>query len=104
MNWDSLIYDAAETITDTFGQSAIVDDTISCRVIIDVIPQSSGGVYEQIIEDRPVAIFLKSEIQEGLISGVELVLENGELYIIEGVSEERTNKHHIAYWVKKVEE
>lgn len=108
MPWSSVMLSAAKTITASFGEDAVVNDETECHVIIDVIPQQSGNVYDQIVEDRPVAIFLRSEIPAAGFNladehvGNLRVVMPGETYTITGTCDEKTDQHYRAYWIEKV--
>lgn len=104
MGWNDLMAGAAGTITAAFGQSALTEDRQLLRVILDIIPQTIGTAYEPVTENHPVIILLRSAIPDGLDTGIQLTLENEEIYEIERIAQERTDRHHIAYWVKRIEE
>lgn len=108
MSWNDIMNAASKTVIDSFGQRARVDDYIWCNVVIDVIPRTSGSTYEPVIADYPVAIFLRSDIEDeegnGLEVGIQIDMVDGDSYQIEAVCEEKTNKYHVAYWINKVDE
>ena len=104
MGWTELMSGVAETVTATFSQLAITDDLHHCRVILDVIPQTTGSILEPIVMPHPVLICLRSELsEEGLDLGSQIDLEQDRSYLIEGPAEERTDRYHLAYWVRKID-
>lgn len=103
MGWADLMTGAAEAVTAAFGQLAVTDDWRRCRVILDVIPQTTGSILEPIVMPHPVLICLRLELPEGLSAGSLITLEQDGRYRVEGLAEERTDRHHLAYWARKID-